>query len=164
MQELRVFLLQRSFFCYIICRGPRNITQTPCLWPLDVDHVLFRTLYFHSLHPSHGHSQRAEQCNGDVLPKKQEISPIHQKRRRGNGEIQFVFFVFLLSGNLSIGQVISLGLNSMYHFSIIFSSCSELVSPHVREHNCVISAGCGYNMDNLFGYLTHVRKYSSPFT
>lgn len=34
----------------------------------------------------------------------------------GNGEIQFVSFVSLLSGKLSKNQVISLGLNSMYYF------------------------------------------------
>lgn len=79
----------------------------------------------------------------------------------GNVDIQFASCVSLLSGKLSNHQIISLDLTSVYHFSIIFFSCSKMISPQVREHNCIISEGCGYNMDNvfLFSYLTHIRKY-----
>lgn len=140
--EVNIPLLQRSFSYYIICCWPRKITQGPCLWPLGDDHVLFGTLKFMANWRS-SRAKRSLRRHFFFYPRNNlEVSPMSWKWKGRNAEIQFASFISLLSGKLSNNhQMISLGLNSICHFSIFFFSLLKSVSPHVRKHrlNCVIS-------------------------
>lgn len=68
--------------------------------------------------------------------------PYELEMNEGSAEIQFVSFIFLLSGKLSNHHIISLGLNSTCHpvFFFFFSQLKS-VRPRVKEHrlHCVIS-------------------------
>lgn len=86
--------LQRSF-SYIICCWPRTITQGTCWWPLGVDHVLFGTLKF----KASCHSPRAKSSLGWHFSIQETRNiPYELEMNGGSAEIQFVSFIFLLSG------------------------------------------------------------------